>query len=63
MDKDVIELRNIIFELGCTENAAESIGISRRQLDRYMSRDSKGVPLKIMNSARWVLHSKKVKGT
>ncbi len=55
MLEETIILRDIYFALGVSAPVfGEKIGVGRRMLDRYLNKNCEKVPLKVMNSARWV---------
>ncbi|CAL9955668.1 hypothetical protein VPHD472_0010 [Vibrio phage D472] len=57
MNSGVCTLRELAYIVPLsTEEFARAVGISRRQLDRYLSVKCKKVPLKVLNSAKWVHH-------
>lgn len=57
MDSSVLLLRELAYVVPLsTEEFAKAVGVSRRQLDRYLSVRCKKVPLKVLNSAKWVNH-------
>lgn len=62
MEADVILLRDLAYIVPLsTEHFAKAIGVSRRQLDRYTHKNCKQIPLKVMNSAKWVHHLYEIK--
>lgn len=58
MDSSVILLRELAYSVPLSaEEFAKAVGVSRRQMDRYLSRKCTKVPLKVLNSAKWVNHT------
>lgn len=55
MLEETIILRDIYFALEVSVPVfAERIGVGRRMLDRYLNKNCDKVPLKVINSAKWV---------
>ncbi len=55
MLEETIILRDIYFALGVSVPVfGDKIGVGRRMLDRYLNKNCDKVPLKVINSAKWV---------
>ncbi len=57
MLEETIILRDIYFALGVSVPVfGDKIGVGRRMLDRYLNKNCDKVPLKVINSAKWVYY-------
>ncbi len=57
MLEETIILRDIYFALGVPVPVfGEKIGVGRRMLDRYLNKNCDKVPLKVVNSAKWIYY-------